>query len=209
MNLLGRRQFCLCLASLPVAFEDSAEREATHTCGLSFDAQQSSVDKSTIKPLDFAKQNYANGLVMILDDLTTYLGINLELFTYYDGESPNAAFTRDLTYRPPSWTGAATATDGIILLGENLIKEMEAYFGTLGAPLTALCAHEAGHALQAKYNLGNWKSYTTNPEDDHHQDRYELCADFICGYAAWHRQTIDSGYPAGLQATTQSSPCIR
>jgi hypothetical protein len=200
---LDRRRFCLCLVCFPGAFSARAENDPIYTCNLSFDALASVVDKSTIKPLDAVKQNFANGLMPVLTDITDFLGITLNLFTYDDSKASNAAFTADEAYRPPGWTGQI-AKDGIILLGERFIKELEAYFGSLGAPLTALCAHEAGHALQAKYGLGGWDKYATKPvEDGFDQDRYELCADFICGYVASHRKTIDRTYPAALQAVTQ------
>ncbi|MGR9476934.1 hypothetical protein [Rhizobium leguminosarum] len=203
MQMLNRRDFCLCLACSAGAFAARAEGDQIYTCNLSFDALASTVDKSTIKPLDPVNQGFANGLVAVLTDITSFLGITLNLFTYDDRTAANAAFTADQSYRPPRWVGP-TAKDGIILLGEQFITELEAYFGSLGAPLTALCAHEAGHSLQAKYGLGEWNSYAIKPvEDDFYQDRYELCADFICGYVASHRKTIDKTYPAALQAVTQ------
>ena len=202
MRPLNRRDFCLCLGCSATAFAARAEESPLYTCNLSFDALASTVDKSTIRPLDFLKQNFANGLKPVVTDITDFLGITLDLFTYEDGKAPNAAFTADQTYRPPDWTGQG-AEDGIILLGKSFIRELEAYFGSLGAPLTAVCAHEAGHALQAKYGLGDWGKYASKPEDDFHEDRYELCADFICGYVAHHRRTIDKSYPAALQAVTQ------
>jgi hypothetical protein len=148
MRPLNRRDFCLCLGCSATVFAARAEDSPLYTCNLSFDALASTVDKSTIRPLDFLKQNFANGLKPVVTDITDFLGITLDLFTYEDGKAPNAAFTADQTYRPPDWTGQG-AEDGIILLGESFIRELEAYFGSLGAPLTAVCAHEAGHALQA------------------------------------------------------------
>jgi predicted metalloprotease len=63
-----------------------------------------------------------------------------------------------------------------------------------------LCAHESGHALQKKYNQ---KKNFTLPDDPFRQVRYELCADFICGYYAQRRQSLDPKYPASIQAKTQ------
>lgn len=203
MRTLDRRNFCLCLACSAATFSARADDDPLYTCNLSFDALASFVDKSTIKPLDLVKQNFANGLIIVLHDITNFLGITLDLFTYDDVKASNAAFTTDQTYRPPGWTGQGT-NDGIILLGERFIKELEDYFGSLGAPLTAVCAHEAGHALQAKYGLAEWDKYATKPvEDGFDRDRYELCADFISGYVASHRKTVDESYIAALQAVTQ------
>lgn len=203
MRMFNRRGFCLCLACSTAASSARTAQGSVYTCNLSFDALASIVDKSTIRPLDMVKQKFAVGLIPVLADITEFLDIALDLFTYDDRDASNAAFTADQAYRPPGWTRVG-ARDGIILLGENFIKELEAYYGSLGAPLTAVCAHEAGHALQAKFGFGEWATYATKPvEDRFDQDRYELCADFISGYVASHRKTIDNSYPAALQATTQ------
>ncbi|MER9313525.1 hypothetical protein NKI51_30425 [Mesorhizobium australicum] len=121
-----------------------------------------------------------------------------------DKDAPNAAFTADLTFRPAGWTIDAPR-DGIVLIGTHLIAEMRNYFGSLSAPLTALCGHEAGHALQAKHGLVDWHLYAGKPKDDFYPDRYELCADFICGYYGAHRRKIDKSYRAAIQAATQFS----
>lgn len=200
---LTRRLFCLslpCAAALsPPCQADGASRSS---CNLSFDALESSVDKSTISPLDAAKYDFENGLIIILADLRSYLGTNFDLFLYEDDVNyPNAAFTSDLTYRP---TGVNNkGSDGVVLIGTNLIAESREYFGSLSAPLTALCAHEAGHSLQAKYSRDDWHLYERYPEDEFHPDRYELCADFVCGYYGAHRQLIDPSYNAATQAVMQ------
>jgi hypothetical protein len=191
MRTLDRRSFCLCLTCSATAFSAHVDDDPILTCNLSFDTLASYVDKSSIKPLDPLKQNFANGLVIVLHDITDFLDITLDIFTYEETKTSNAAFTPDQTYRPPGWINQS-AKDGIILLGEHFISELEDYFGSLGAPLTAVLAHEAGHALQAKYGLAEWDKYATKPvEDGFDRDRYELCADFICGYVAFHRTTID------------------
>jgi hypothetical protein len=200
--LLDRRTFCFCLSCTALSGPCWGGEAPAATCALSYDALASSVDKATISRLNGAKNDYANGLIIILSDLKPFLGVNFELFLYKDDPNyPNAAFTKDLTYQPPGST--IDGLDGVVLIGTNLIAETRAYFGGLGGPLTALCAHEAGHALQAKHGFADWSLYAGHPEDKFYQDRYELCADFICGYYGAHRVTIDKGYKPQTQPVTQ------
>jgi hypothetical protein len=205
MNALNRRKFCASTLCTIFPVRWSAASDDLHTsCNLSFDAAGNAIDKSTIRKLSFKTDDYANALVQVLDDLSRRLGISFDFGLYEDGSQPNAAFTSDPSIRPASWTSAA-ASDGTILLGVSLIAELRNRYGDLSAPLTALCAHEAGHALQRKYNLDSWRDYSIGDDDERFQDRYELCADFISGFYGARRQKADASYPAVIQAVTQFS----
>jgi hypothetical protein len=202
---LSRRKFCGSIFCFIVSAQGSSASGDLHTsCNLSFDAAGNSIDKATIRKLSFKTDDYANALVQVLDDLSRHLGISFDFGLYEDGSKPNAAFSSDPSIRPASWT-SAVAPDGIILLGVSLIAELRNLYGDLSAPLTALCAHEAGHSLQRKYKLDSWRSYSIGDDDERFQDRYELCADFISGFYGARRQKADSSYPAAIQAVTQFS----
>jgi hypothetical protein len=202
----NRRRFCACLTCALVfnSASKAADRRLRDSCNLSFDATGDVLDKTTIRRLSFERDDFANALVVVLEDLSKFLGVRFDFGLYDDGTRPNAAFSADPTIRPAAWSLPA-APDGVILLGTSLVAELRRLFVDLSAPLTALCAHEAGHALQKKHKLDDWRAYSVGDDDERYQDRYELCADFICGFYGAHRQHASPSYPAAIQAVTQFS----
>ena len=143
-----------------------------------------------------------NGLVFVLREISTLFGVKVA-FGFYDDpeEYPNAGAAPYLNATLPD---GSTSADGVVAVGRNLVNEIKAETNNIGAALTAVCAHEHGHILQAKYILNDSK---LSERLDQLKDRYsialELYADFICGYFAAFRKKEDPAYPAVEQARVQ------
>jgi hypothetical protein len=175
-------------------------REASFSCDPLFDGTDLTalVDRATVSRFAGGTDNdYENSLIWVLVSLADYLGINFAFGFYTERTIPNAAYVDD------NLDGLAPIkqnmpSDGTILFGRKLVKETQRVAHNFGAAMTALAAHEAGHALQKKYSLRPVFMHASFGSV-----RAELCADFVCGYCAAYRETIQSDYPSSIQAITQ------
>jgi hypothetical protein len=194
----------LCSACLKAA-ENS---DGMPSCVPSFDATNGTpsltIDYRTISPMGSmntdpdAENDYENSLIVELFAMAEFLGLNFAFGYYQESTIPNAAFVEDAPLKP---LHPEMPSDGTILIGRKLLCETKQLAQNFGPAITALCAHESGHALQKKYMLRS--KFKPSDDDPYAQVRYELCADFVCGYYAAFRKDRDSSYPAQIQAITQ------
>lgn len=207
MSELSRRDFSLLVGGiLCCSCGRVAAQSDPSVCDAYFEATDgaagSAIDYGSVTPLfadtsDDFDDDYRNSFVWVLADISNYFGLNVGFGLYTEATIPNAAFVPvDLIkpFRPD------LPSDGTILVGRKLLMETRRVTKNLGAALTALCAHEGGHALQRKHRL-LYKFTTTG--DPFFQVRYELCADFVCGYYGAHRVERQPNYPVLIQAITQ------
>jgi hypothetical protein len=144
--------------------------------------------------LDFS-QDFENGLVIVLRQLSELLQLNASFGLYDDPvRSPNAVAS--LNSLLPAMDGSS-APDGTVALGRKLIDVHRTKTANLGASISAVSAHEYGHLLQYKSVYGDLRKLTNR------KVRIELHADFVCGYFAAHRRRVQPNYPAAIQAITQ------
>ncbi|TYO68396.1 hypothetical protein FXV83_00765 [Bradyrhizobium hipponense] len=207
MSKLSRRNFSLLVGGvLCCSCGRVAAQSDPSVCDPSFEATNgaagSVINYGSVTPLfedtsDDFDDDYKNSFVWVLADIANYLGLNFGFGLYTETTIPNAAFVPADLIKPMK---PDLPSDGTILVGRNLLKETRRVTKNLGAALTALCAHESGHALQRKHRL--LYKFTT-AGDSFFQVRYELCADFVCGYYGAHRVERQPNYPVLIQAITQ------
>jgi hypothetical protein len=174
---------------------------APPSCDVWFDTTDSigQVERDSISSRsNLADDDFENSLVWVTARLADYLGINFSFGFYTERTVPNAAWFDDnpAVLKPVKPDGPS---DGTILIGRQLAQETQSRVFNFGAAMTALLAHESGHALQKKYKVR--QSFLD--DSDTAYVRAELCADFICGYFAAYRQTLQVDYPVSIQAITQ------
>lgn len=111
-------------------------------------------------------------------------------FTYYDDSgSPNAQATSRVLLGN---------TDGTVLFGLAMLREVLRRPSNPDASIVAICAHEFGHILSYK----NGMIQQLNPPGDG-PFRGEQFADYMAGYFAGSRKLVSPSYPAVAFAVTQ------
>jgi hypothetical protein len=191
----------LALASLCWVQSSRAAEVAPPSCDVWFDTTDSmgQVERDSISPRsNLADDDFENSLVWVTARIADYFGINFSFGFYTEHTVPNAAWFDDnaVGLKP---VRPNEPSDGTILIGRLLARETQSRVRNFGAAMTALLAHESGHALQKKYKLR--QLFLDDLETAY--VRAELCADFICGYFAAYRQTLQANYPVSIQAITQ------
>lgn len=158
------------------------------------------IDRRTLTRYPKSPDNeFFNSMVWDMRDIADYLGINFAFGFYTERVVPNAAYTSETITSLNPANPIAPVIDGTVLFGQRLVRSTQRNSRNLGAAMTALAAHEAGHALQNKFRvLPEFMNASTFGKI-----RCELCADFICGYYGAYRQTHQQDYPVAIQAVTQ------
>jgi hypothetical protein len=111
-------------------------------------------------------------------------------FAYFDDrDSPNAFALREK--RVPG-------TDGTVLFGQRLLKQLMADPEAGDAAVAGICAHEFGHVLQWKVGVDEILL-----DGQPTVKRVELHADFLAGYFAGVRKLQQSSFNAAVIALTQ------
>lgn len=111
-------------------------------------------------------------------------------FAYYDDyDGPNA-------FASPEKRVAGT--DGTVLFGQRLLKQLMATAEAPDAAIAGVCAHEFGHILQYKVGLNQILGAGQSTVK-----RIELNADFFAGYFAGVRKWQQPGFNAAVIALTQ------
>lgn len=114
----------------------------------------------------------------------------LPSFSYYDdAASPNAMATDEKL---------VAGTDGTVIFGLNLLKEVLARPVRADASIIAICAHEFGHIVSYKHNLIS----QLNPSGGG-PFRGEQFADYFSGYFAGTWKAVNPSFPAVAFAVTQ------
>jgi hypothetical protein len=109
---------------------------------------------------------------------------------------PGFAYFKDDPDDPAAYATAETRldrADGTVLFGVNLLGQTRVELDHPEVAVTAVCAHEFGHILQAKYRL-----HKILLKDQPNQKRVELHADFLAGYFAGIRKLEMPDYPAAV-----------
>jgi len=204
--MLTRRSFssgaacCICPTSV------YAQRaQPRRTCF--FDAADVAGGKlDGFKALNFKEpliEGFENGLAIILGEMANLFNVSAA-FGFYDDskEFPNAGADPGLKMPLPS---GGVAADGTVAIGRNLIDEIKTLPVNFSAALTAICAHEYGHIIQGKCIFPDkTRMRVLNDLNLRYEPAIELHADFVCGYFAFFRRKEEPGYPAVIQAQTQS-----
>jgi hypothetical protein len=89
-------------------------------------------------------------------------------------------------------------SDGDVLFGRKLFREIMSRSEHPEIGIVAVCAHEFGHIAQYKYDI-----YSRLVGADGHVKRLELHADFLSGYFAGLRKRERPDFPAATFALTQ------
>src|ERR1700738_1650547 len=89
-------------------------------------------------------------------------------------------------------------SDGDILFGRKLFREITSHPERPEIGIVAVCAHEFGHIAQYKYDV-----YNRLVGLDRRVKRLELHADFLSGYFAGLRKLQRPDFPAATFACTQ------
>jgi hypothetical protein len=112
-------------------------------------------------------------------------------FGYYDdSDGPNARAT------PAARLGR---TDGTVMFGLKLLKQLLAGPERPDASIVAVCAHEFGHIVS--YNRsGMIDKLSPDPRQPFRAEQY---ADYIAGFFAGKRKLEEPNFPAVVFATTQ------
>ncbi|GMP10036.1 M48 family metalloprotease [Bradyrhizobium sp. TM239] len=141
-----------------------------------------SIPKSGDKDFDRA---LAETLVRISDCLNV-----TPSFAYFDDhDSPNAFALREKR---------VAGTDGTVLFGQRLLKQLMADPEAGDAAVAGICAHEFGHVLQWKVGVDEILL-----DGQPTVKRVELHADFLAGYFAGVRKLQQSSFNAAVIALTQ------
>jgi hypothetical protein len=128
-------------------------------------------------------------LVQTLDLLSTMFGI-LPGFSYYrEHGAPNAKATNVNLMKD--------RTDGTVLLGVKLLKQLLQLPDHPDAAVVAVCAHEFAHIL----SYSNGMIDRLAPRGSSSPFRSEQFADYMAGYFAGRRKLNDAGFPAVVFAT--------
>ena len=90
-------------------------------------------------------------------------------------------------------------SDGSVVFGRTLFREIMSRRENPEVGVVAVCAHEFGHILQYKKDLRSKLIINGKVK------RLELHADFLAGYFAGKRKLDSPGFPAAVFATTQYS----
>lgn len=144
--------------------------------------ERPSIPKSGDKEFDRA---LAETLVRISDCLNV-----TPSFAYFDDhDSPNAFALREKR---------VAGTDGTVLFGQRLLKQLMADPEAGDAAVAGICAHEFGHVLQWKVGVDEILL-----EGQPTVKRVELHADFLAGYFAGVRKLQQSSFNAAVIALTQ------
>jgi len=114
---------------------------------------------------------------------------------------PGFAYYDDYDGRNAKATNAGLkGSDGTVLFGQRLLKELMSKTESPEVSVAAVCAHEFGHILQYKRGL-----HLIVRKDEPTAKRVELQADFFAGYFAGIRKLERPTFPAVAFAVTQSS----
>jgi hypothetical protein len=118
-------------------------------------------------------------------------------FAYYDDRSSPAAFATKETLLQRA---DRTKVDGTVLFGLRLLRQTRVELESPEVAVTAVCAHEFGHILQAKCGLYDRKSslYGALVKGQETKKRIELHADFLAGYFACIRKREKPDFPAAI-----------
>ena len=131
-------------------------------------------------------KDFDRALALTLSKLTDVFDV-LPGFAFYNGgqESSNAfAHPSDLL----------GGHNGSVLFGLRLFNELMLSPDSPEVGVASVCAHEFGHILQFKKNLGRLDGGTT---------KRELHADYLAGYFAGIRKKERLNFPAAVFALTQ------
>ena len=101
-------------------------------------------------------------LIKYLSDFEDEFGIDTELFVYDDARNANAK-----AIYPPI---VNKSSDGTILMGLDLMKELEKDYIFSDETIVGVLGHELGHVVQYAWN------------SDLEDDEAELQADFLAGW---------------------------
>ena len=109
---------------------------------------------------------------------------------------PGFAYYHDDRDDPAAYATTETRldrADGTVLFGVHLLGQTRVELEHPEVAVAAVCAHEFGHILQAKYGLHKilLKDQTT-------KKRVELHADFLSGYFAGIRKVEKPDFPAAI-----------
>src|SRR5258708_40026120 len=89
--------------------------------------------------------------------------------------------------------------DGTVIIGDNCFKTLKVKADQIAA-IAAVCAHEVGHLLQYKYVYSQLDVLRIR---DRSVVRFELHADYVCGYYAAIRKLTQPYYEAVIHPLTQ------
>jgi len=90
-------------------------------------------------------------------------------------------------------------TDGSVVFGNSLYREIIGRREYPEVGIVAICAHEFGHIVQYRYGIDRILIVNNSVK------RLELHADFLAGYFAGRRKLEMSDFPAAVFALTQYS----
>jgi hypothetical protein len=113
-------------------------------------------------------------------------------FSYFSGSEDDNAFA---TPEP-----RLQRTDGTVLFGLGMLRELLALPEQRDAAIVAVCAHEFGHIIAFKTGLQR-----RLVPDQSHVFRGEQFADFMAGFFSGLRRRANPAYPAVVFATTLRS----